>query len=63
MLETITTDVLVIGGGAAAGRAAVVAAASGLRVDLVDKGTFSDSGSSTQCLGGMTTTFNRDDDS
>jgi len=63
MLETITTDVLVIGGGAAAGRAAVEAAASGLRVDLVDKGTFSDSGSSTQCLGGMATTFNQEDDS
>ncbi|UCG65900.1 MAG: FAD-binding protein [Deltaproteobacteria bacterium] len=61
MQENIITDVLVIGGGAAAARAAVEAAASGLRVDLVDKGIFSDSGTSSPSLWGMATTFNQED--
>lgn len=61
MKKTVITDVLVIGAGAAAGRAAVEAAASGVRVDLVDKGKFGESGSSPLCLSGISTTLNKED--
>ena len=61
MQKTFITDVLVIGAGAAAGRAAVEAAASGVQVDLVDKGKFGESGSSPICLSGFSSTFNKED--
>lgn len=61
MAETIFTDVLVIGAGGAAARAAVEAAVSGVRVDLVDKGKFGESGTSTPCLSGLATTLNKED--
>lgn len=60
-MENFSTDVLIIGGGAAALRAAVEAAALGVRVTLVDKGDFGDSGSSPRALGGFATLFNKDD--
>jgi fumarate reductase (CoM/CoB) subunit A len=61
MKKTFITDVLVIGAGAAAGRAAVEAATSGVKVDLVDKGKFGESGSSPVCLHGLAATFNKED--
>lgn len=63
MVENIISDVLVIGAGAAAARAAVEAAASGLRVDLVDKGKIGESGTSAPVLSGIATTFNKEEDS
>jgi succinate dehydrogenase/fumarate reductase flavoprotein subunit len=57
-METITTDVLVIGGGGAA-RAAMEAAALGVRVDLVDKGS-RESGSSARCLRGFAGMFDKE---
>lgn len=60
-METITTDVLVIGGGGAATRAALEAAALGVRVDLVDKGACGESGSSPRCLRGFAGMFDRED--
>ena len=53
MIETVTTDVLVIGGGAAATRAALEASNLGVRVRLVDKGKPGYSGSSPLCLKGL----------
>jgi succinate dehydrogenase/fumarate reductase flavoprotein subunit len=53
MTETITTDVLVIGGGAAAARAALEASRMGVKVTLVDKGRYGDSGTSPNCLFGI----------
>jgi succinate dehydrogenase/fumarate reductase flavoprotein subunit len=61
MKKTFITDVLVIGAGGAAGRAAVEAATSGVKVDLVDKGRFGESGSSPVCLHGFATAFNKED--
>ena len=61
MIRNISTDVLVIGGGAAALRAAVEAAALGVKVTLVDKGEFGDSGSSPMSLGGFATSLNKED--
>ena len=61
MIKNISTDVLVIGGGAAALRAAIESAASGVKVTLVDKGEFGDSGTSPNSLGGFATLFNKDD--
>lgn len=52
-METIETDVLIIGGGGAAGMAAVEAAKYGLRVTLVDKGRFSRSGSTPVAATGV----------
>ncbi|MFQ5827124.1 MAG: FAD-dependent oxidoreductase [Dehalococcoidia bacterium] len=60
-METITTDVLVIGAGGAAARAAVEAAGLGVKVTLVDKGRFGESGSSPPSLGGFATSFNPED--
>ncbi len=57
MIEKLTTDVLIVGGGGAALRAALEAAASNVRVDLVDKGTSGESGSSPRCLRGFAGTF------
>jgi fumarate reductase (CoM/CoB) subunit A len=57
----LTTDVLVIGGGGAATRAAIEAAATGVRVDLVDKGFCGESGSSPRCLRGFAGMFDKED--
>lgn len=61
MIKNISTDVLVIGGGAAALRAAIEAAALGVKVALVDKGEFGDSGTSPNSLGGFATLLNKED--
>src|SRR5271157_5534145 len=61
MIETINTDVLIIGGGGAATRAAIEAAVSGARVDLVDKGVCGESGSSPRCLRGFAGMFDKQD--
>ncbi len=61
MLETILTDILVIGAGGAAARAAVEAAGSGVSVHLVDKGKFGQSGTSVPCLQGFASTLNPED--
>lgn len=61
MERTIETDVLVIGAGGAAGRAAVEAAASNVRVDLVDKGRFGESGTSSTSLWGIAAMINEED--
>jgi len=61
MLKTIITDVLVIGGGASAARASIEAVSEDIKVDLVDKGKFGESGSSPACLYGLTSPFNNDD--
>ena len=61
MIETINTDVLIIGGGGAATRAALDAAVSGVRVDLVDKGVCGESGSSPRCLRGFAGMFDKQD--
>jgi succinate dehydrogenase/fumarate reductase flavoprotein subunit len=60
-MEPVTTDVLVIGGGGAATRAAIEAAALGVRVDLVDKGSCGESGSSARCLRGFAGMFDTED--
>ena len=60
-METIVTDVLIIGGGGAAIRAAIEAAALDVHVDLVDKGTCGESGSSPRCLRGFAGMFDRED--
>jgi fumarate reductase (CoM/CoB) subunit A len=60
-VETITTDVLIIGAGGAAARAAIEAAGLGVKVTLVDKGRFGESGSSPPSLGGFATSFNSED--
>ncbi len=60
-METITTDVLVIGAGGAAARAVVEAAGLGVKATLVDKGRFGESGSSPPSLGGFATLFNPED--
>jgi len=60
-LETVITDVLVIGAGGAAARAAVEAAQPGVLVHIVDKGTFGQSGTSTPCLQGYASTLNPED--
>lgn len=60
-METIATDVLVIGGGSAATRAAIEAAGAGVRVDLVDKGKVGESGSSPRALVGFAANFGKDD--
>jgi succinate dehydrogenase/fumarate reductase flavoprotein subunit len=52
-MREIKTDVLVIGGGMAAAQAAMAARKEGVIVDLVDKGTLGDSGSSPRCLVGF----------
>jgi fumarate reductase (CoM/CoB) subunit A len=60
-METINTDVLVIGGGGAAVRAAIEAAGAGVKVDLVDKGEVGKSGSSPRALVGFAANFGKDD--
>ncbi len=60
-MNSITTDVLIIGAGAAAARAAVEAAASEVKVDLVDKGRFGHSGTSVASLQGFASTINSED--
>jgi len=62
-LETLTTDVLVIGGGSAATRAALEAAGAGARVLLVDKGRVGESGSSPHALVGFSVPLLDDGDS
>ncbi len=53
MVETIKTDVLVVGGGAAAARAALEATRQGVKVILVDKEEPGYSGCSPLCLKGL----------
>jgi succinate dehydrogenase/fumarate reductase flavoprotein subunit len=60
-METIATDVLVIGGGSAAIRAAIEAAGAGAKVDLVDRGKVGESGSSPRALIGFAADFGKDD--
>jgi fumarate reductase (CoM/CoB) subunit A len=61
-MNVITTDVLIVGAGGAAARAAVEAVASGgLRVDLVDKGKFGESGTSSTSLWGIAVLTNKED--
>lgn len=52
-IETIETDILVIGGGAAACMAAIAARGEGARVVIVDKGQLGKSGCSPNAHGGM----------
>jgi len=61
MIKTVATDVLIIGGGGAAARAAIEAAAAGVRVDLVDKGSCGESGSSPRCMRGFAGLFHKED--
>ncbi len=60
-MVTISTDVLVIGGGSAAIRAAIEAAGAGVKVDLVDKGKVSESGSSPRALVGFAVRMDKED--
>ena len=58
MVKTVKSDVLIIGGGMAASTAAVAAADNGAETVLVDKGTFTASGSSPVGLHGLANTIN-----
>jgi succinate dehydrogenase/fumarate reductase flavoprotein subunit len=60
-METIATDVLVIGGGSSAIRASIEAARAGVKVNLVDKGKTGESGSSPRALVGFAANFGEDD--
>ena len=60
-METVNTDVLVIGGGSAAIRAAIEAAKAGVKCDIVDKGKVGESGSSPRALVGFAADFGKDD--
>jgi len=58
MVKTVKSNVLIIGGGMAASTAAVAAAGNGAETVLVDKGTFTASGSSPVGLHGLANTIN-----
>ena len=61
MMDTISSDVLIIGGGSAAIRAAIETAKAGVKVALVDKGKVGESGSSPRALVGFAANFGKDD--